>query len=628
MFIISNQYPNMRKLKLTLFFALLIVFSQLSAQTVQLEGYAYESGNRGFLNLVSIKVYDTSNRMITSTASDLSGIFNLDLPVGQDLIIEATKDVFKDKKMAVSTIGKQAGEKLYLKVEMQRQPGYLFDVTLAAKATEKQIKEGIYPEGITDARIEVYNNSKKKQTLDLQSYAQPNFKVRFEDGNHYTILIRKKGFFSKRMEAYVNVEGCILCFDGVGEVKPGVSDVLTEENSMGTLLANVELVPIEVDKAIKVEKIYYDKSSAKIRKDAAEELDKLITVLEDNPTLIIELSSHTDARGDSKFNQGLSQRRAESAVAYILNNSDIPEFRIKAKGYGESKLVNSCGNGVECSERRHQMNRRTEIKVTGILSDDPYAGKSLADIKEEEQMEALLEELMNQEVVEVKAGEELPDEIAAQMEGKKEPEPIKEKVEEEMKKEEPVEEVIEQVELISVPVRNAADEAKAKVEAPIAKTEERIEEAKKEMNVEIKEELVTKPPVTQPSAPVYRKPPAKKEASEVASETVATASENLIVDNLEVNVNHQPSIARYMESGFSGYMVEFLTANNELSSNHEVFKKHGKIYKEQKKDGSFAYLFGPFEEWRDANRFLESAIKDNYKNAAVIRYKKGKRIIP
>ena len=68
----------------------------------------------------------------------------------------------------------------------------------------------------------------------------------------------KKGFFTKRMEAYVNVEDCILCFDGVGDVRPGVSDVMTRNNTMGTLLANVELDRVELDKSIKIENIYYD----------------------------------------------------------------------------------------------------------------------------------------------------------------------------------------------------------------------------------------------------------------------------------------------------------------------------------------------------------------------------------
>ena len=90
---------------------------------------------------------------------------------------------------------------------MLRQPGYIFDVTLAEKADEDTPADAVQ-----NARIEVYNNTKGEETLVLENHPDPTFKTHFEEGNHYTILIRKKGFFNKRLEAFVNVEGCILCF--------------------------------------------------------------------------------------------------------------------------------------------------------------------------------------------------------------------------------------------------------------------------------------------------------------------------------------------------------------------------------------------------------------------------------
>jgi outer membrane protein OmpA-like peptidoglycan-associated protein len=81
-----------------------------------------------------------------------------------------------------------------------------------------------------------------------------------------------------------------------------------------------------------------------------------------NPTLRIELSSHTDSRGKDSYNLRLSQQRAEAAVNYLVNKGIEPS-RMVAKGYGEARLLNHCGNGVQCSEDEHQANRRTEIKV-------------------------------------------------------------------------------------------------------------------------------------------------------------------------------------------------------------------------------------------------------------------------
>ena len=90
-----------------------------------------------------------------------------------------------------------------------------------------------------------------------------------------------------------------------------------------------------------------------------------MSILKDNPRLIVELGSHTDARGGKEDNMLLSQRRAESAVQYIVSKG-INNERIGAKGYGEEELVNKCSNGVKCTEEAHQDNRRTEFKVTGI----------------------------------------------------------------------------------------------------------------------------------------------------------------------------------------------------------------------------------------------------------------------
>lgn len=122
------------------------------------------------------------------------------------------------------------------------------------------------------------------------------------------------------------------------------------------------LEPIELEKEIRLENIYYDFKKWNVRADAAIELDALVKVMKDNPTIWIEIDSHTDSRGHDGFNLRLSQRRAESAVEYIISKG-IDKNRIEAKGYGETRLINSCANGIICSEAEHQLNRRTEFKI-------------------------------------------------------------------------------------------------------------------------------------------------------------------------------------------------------------------------------------------------------------------------
>ncbi len=116
---------------------------------------------------------------------------------------------------------------------------------------------------------------------------------------------------------------------------------------------------------IKIDNIYYDLGKYNIRTDAGKELDKLIDILNQYPSMTIELRSHTDSRGSDQSNMTLSQNRAQSAVKYIVSKG-INQSRMIAKGYGETDLLNSCANGIKCSEEEHQLNRRTEFKILSI----------------------------------------------------------------------------------------------------------------------------------------------------------------------------------------------------------------------------------------------------------------------
>ena len=138
-------------------------------------------------------------------------------------------------------------------------------------------------------------------------------------------------------------------------------------------LRDFELEKIVIGKAIKIENIYFDLAKYNIRKSAAIELDKIVKMMQDNPDIIIELSSHTDCRASFVYNMTLSDHRAKSSAAYIISKS-IAKERITGKGYGETKLVNDCaceGKVISrpCTEEEHQANRRTEFQVTGFLSD-------------------------------------------------------------------------------------------------------------------------------------------------------------------------------------------------------------------------------------------------------------------
>jgi outer membrane protein OmpA-like peptidoglycan-associated protein len=126
-----------------------------------------------------------------------------------------------------------------------------------------------------------------------------------------------------------------------------------------------------IGRSFVIKHIYYDFDKAYIRNDAEEPLTRMIKILDDNPDLVVEIGSHTDARGTDRYNIRLSARRAESVVKYLINKG-IDANRLQAKGYGETQPTNDCMDEIPCSEEQHQRNRRTEFRVIGKVDGTRY----------------------------------------------------------------------------------------------------------------------------------------------------------------------------------------------------------------------------------------------------------------
>jgi outer membrane protein OmpA-like peptidoglycan-associated protein/tetratricopeptide (TPR) repeat protein len=141
-------------------------------------------------------------------------------------------------------------------------------------------------------------------------------------------------------------------------------------------------VPIELEKEVKkvtvgddvakafgIKIIYFDLDKSFIRPDAAFELSKILDLMNENPTMEIDVRSHTDCRQTAAYNAALSDRRAKSTIAWLVSKG-IAKSRLTGKGYGESQLVNDCGceptNQSDCSEEQHQANRRSEFIITKL----------------------------------------------------------------------------------------------------------------------------------------------------------------------------------------------------------------------------------------------------------------------
>ncbi|MEO1412387.1 MAG: OmpA family protein [Bacteroidota bacterium] len=114
---------------------------------------------------------------------------------------------------------------------------------------------------------------------------------------------------------------------------------------------------------IELPNIYYNFNDARIRPDARPDLDVVAGLMVKYPDMQIELASHTDSRGEDRYNRRLSQKRAENAVRYLVDRG-IAASRLTPVGYGEGEIRNRCMDGVDCEENEHQYNRRTEVRIT------------------------------------------------------------------------------------------------------------------------------------------------------------------------------------------------------------------------------------------------------------------------
>jgi outer membrane protein OmpA-like peptidoglycan-associated protein len=124
----------------------------------------------------------------------------------------------------------------------------------------------------------------------------------------------------------------------------------------------LELSEVDLAKILGIRIIYFDLDKHFVREDAALELQKIADIMKEYPQMNIDVRSHTDSRSAATYNQQLSQRRADATREWLINQCIAPE-RLKASGYGESKLVNECADGIKCTDEQHQENRRSEFII-------------------------------------------------------------------------------------------------------------------------------------------------------------------------------------------------------------------------------------------------------------------------
>ncbi len=266
--------------------------------------------------------------------TDPEGLFNFRIEYGQNYNIAVSKPGYHTKTILYFESEYEGVDEPYLEIELEESIWFM----LEGKITDAE--NGL---PIDLAHVELKNQtyliSKGMTTSD-----DGKFEFSLDPESNYNVIFSKDGYFTESIQdlsTFGKSESEIIYYDVVLGMKKMV-----------------------LDKAIELKNIYYDLNKWDLKPSAKIECEKLINLLQSNPHITIELSSHTDSRASDEYNLELSQKRANTVADYIISKG-IEKSRIIPKGYGETRLKNRCRNGIPCPESLHQQNRRTEFKVIG-----------------------------------------------------------------------------------------------------------------------------------------------------------------------------------------------------------------------------------------------------------------------
>lgn len=290
-----------------------------------LAGIVIDANTREPIEGATILLKDGDNQHVKrfQLETEPGGRFKIDAEYRTQYVLVANKNGYYQKEVRVNTDSDPLED---IVIEMVK-----YDY-----AAEGLVLHGETEQPLDGATVRLYDgNDQLLEELVTDASGKYNFPLKPE--SDYRLRVERDGFF--KQSARISTKG-----------KPSA-----------IIYTDFRLFPLDVGTIVRLENIYYDYNKWNIRPDAALELDKLVLTLNDNPTVKIELGSHTDCRGKDAYNMGLSEKRAKSAVDYIISKG-IAKDRVRSKGYGESKPYVDCVC-EKCTEEQHQQNRRTEFTV-------------------------------------------------------------------------------------------------------------------------------------------------------------------------------------------------------------------------------------------------------------------------
>lgn len=284
-----------------------------------------------------------------SFTTNEKGEFQFVLEEDVNYKLAVKKEKYFDIEDSISTKSSTEEDEFTKTIELEKDP----NLTLLAGIYDAKTGAGIEGVKIKIKDLAVSNDFELLQTEKNGEYRKPLKGKKIGDKLLYLVTIEKEGYVTKTTNFTYEIKK-------EGEIQMNELLALT--------IGKVE-VGMDLAKMIDIKPIYFDLGKSKIRPDAAIELNKVVAVMKEYPAMIIELGAHTDCRGAAAQNLKLSGARATAAAAYIVKQG-IDKTRISGKGYGESKLLNSCACEGKvkpsCSEDEHAKNRRTEFIIVKL----------------------------------------------------------------------------------------------------------------------------------------------------------------------------------------------------------------------------------------------------------------------
>ncbi len=224
---------------------------------------------------------------------------------------------------------------------------------------------GMGDDDIYSISIKPYVFLVKGKVFDRESntlLSKANVTLTSEKGsNLFTVATNDKGDFTGEVPLNTIQQLLVTKASYFASTPINISSIGLQKDSLLELSIYLDPIPApEVD--FTLQGILYDVDKYDLRPESKIILDSLAVILKNNPSITIEIGSHTDSRAPADYNLELSKKRAQSCVNYLLAKG-IAKDRLVAVGYGETKLVNDCADDVDCTEEQHQQNRRTTFRV-------------------------------------------------------------------------------------------------------------------------------------------------------------------------------------------------------------------------------------------------------------------------